>query len=127
MLRFVKRAGFDLSAVRTSCAVSILFGFVTIGISSGIEPRLVRSDNFLANRLLPPHLALPFETPAFCRLFQARTSSLNPLMREPVTSRPIRTPWTRFPLGIIDTLFMWAANQAVSHDHRFHGVPFQES
>lgn len=104
-----------------------LAGFMTIGISSGIEPRLAGSDNFLANRLLPPHLALSFETPAFCRLFQARTSLLNPLKREPVTSRPIRTPRTRFPLGIIDTLFMWAANQAVSRDHRFHGVLFQES
>jgi hypothetical protein len=57
----------------------------------------------------------------------ASAVSLNPLVGEAVAAGPIRTVRTLLPVRIVDTLLMWATDDAICYHHRAHPMLFDET
>jgi len=60
-------------------------------------------------------------------LREERTSAssrrlLNSVLGPAVAASPIGAFWAGFPFGVVDTLFVWTANNAVRNDNRFDSV-----
>ena len=65
----------------------------------------------------PPILGQPEErTSASCRRL------LNSVLGPAVAASPIGAFWAGFPFGVVDTLFVWTANNAVRNNNRFDSV-----
>ena len=47
---------------------------------------------------------------------------LNSVLGPPVAASPIGAFWAGFPFGVVDTLFVWTANNAVRNDNRFDSL-----